>query len=221
MDVCRRSRPRRGSAPCHDCWPGRLRTPRKAAIPDSEPAGSYDDPGAASARRTVPARIRLDLRTARAAELLLQQSASDRADARRGDDPHRDGPRRPHRPHERAASAEDDPQVDGRFDRPLGRRHAGGRHHEFQRQDSVPRLDRKPARRRALHARGRATRCSIASRSTTRTRGRGRGPASTRGRRPTSGCTNTRATKPTTRWETFCAARVCEKQMRQRRSEQR
>ena len=40
--------------------------------------------------------------------------------------------------------------VAGRFDRPLGRRHAGGRHHQFHRSDPVPRVDRKPARDRAL-----------------------------------------------------------------------
>ena len=50
-------------------------------------------------------------------------------------DPHRDGPRCPRRPHERAASAEDHPQVDGRLGRPLGRRHAGGGHHQFHRPD--------------------------------------------------------------------------------------
>ena len=41
------------------------------------------------------------------------------------------------------ASAADDPQMDGRFDRALGRRHAGGRHDELHRQDAVPRLDRR------------------------------------------------------------------------------
>ena len=45
-----------------------------------------------------------------------------------GDDPHRDGARRAHRPHGRHASAcREHAQVVRRFDRPLGRRHAGHR----------------------------------------------------------------------------------------------
>ena len=46
-----------------------------------------------------------------------------------------------------------DPVVDGRLRRPLGRRHAGGRHHEFHEQDAVPRIDGEPARGRAVYAR--------------------------------------------------------------------
>ena len=44
-------------------------------------------------------------------------------------------------------------QVAGRFDRPLGRRHAGGGHHQFQPTDPVPRVVREPACDRALPAR--------------------------------------------------------------------
>ena len=50
------------------------------------------------------------------------------------------------------APAEDDPQVAGRFGRPLGGRHARRRHDELHRQDPVPRIEREPPRRRALHA---------------------------------------------------------------------
>src|SRR5437016_2576582 len=57
--------------------------------------------------------VLLDVRATRAAELFLQQPPSDCADARLRDDPHRDGPRRPHRPHGRRASAENHPQMDG------------------------------------------------------------------------------------------------------------
>ena len=49
-------------------------------------------------------------------------------------DPGRDGARCAHHPHGREpASAADRPQVAGRFDRALGRRHAGGGHHQFHR----------------------------------------------------------------------------------------
>ena len=47
------------------------------------------------------------------------------------------------------------PPVDGRLARPLGGRHAGRRDDEFQRQESVPRIQREHAHDRALHARGR------------------------------------------------------------------
>ena len=60
--------------------------------------------GAAAARRALPARLRLDLRAAGAAELLLQQPASDRADAGPRDDPQRDGARRAHRADERRST---------------------------------------------------------------------------------------------------------------------
>ena len=135
-------------------------------------------------------------------------------------DPERDGARRPRHPHERRAPAADHPQVDGRFGRPLGRRHAGRRHHQLHEQDAVPRLGREPARRRALHAHRRRTRCSIGSRSTIRRRGIGRGPASIRGTRPTRTSTSTRATKATTRSAACCAARVRRKRRRREEEQQ-
>ena len=123
-------------------------------------------------------------------------------------DPHRDGARRAHRPDERAAPAADDPQVDGRFDRPLGRRHAGRRHDELHRQDPLPRLQRRPAHRRAVHARRRQDAALPVHDRGSRPRGRSRGRRSTPGRRPTTSCTNTPATRATTRWATSCAARA-------------
>ena len=50
------------------------------------------------------------------------------------------------------ASAAGDPEVDGRFRRPLGRRHAGRGHDEFHRQDALPRIQRTAACGRALLA---------------------------------------------------------------------
>ena len=41
----------------------------------------------------------------------------------------------------------------GDIARPVGRRHAGRRDDEFQRQEQLPRLDDRPASDRALHAR--------------------------------------------------------------------
>ena len=41
--------------------------------------------------------------------------------------------------------AADHPQVDGRFGRPLGRRHAGRRDDELHRQDALPGIEREPA----------------------------------------------------------------------------
>ena len=120
---------------------------------------------AAAARRALPARLRLDVRSAGAAELLLQQPPPDRADAGLGDDPHRDGPRRAHRPDERRAPAVDHPQMDGRFDRPLGRRHAGGRHDEFHRQDALPRLHARTCTSSSASRASTRRRCSTGSRS--------------------------------------------------------
>ena len=67
------------------------------------PPGAFDGPETASAGRALPARVRVDVRSADAAELLLQQPQADRADADHRHDPQRDGPRRARRPHERAS----------------------------------------------------------------------------------------------------------------------
>ena len=53
------------------------------------------------------------------------------------------------------APAETHPAVDGRFDRPLGRRHAGRRHHQLPAAAELPRRVREPACRRALPPRRR------------------------------------------------------------------
>ena len=52
---------------------------------------------------------------------------------------------RPHRPHEH-------PAMERRLARPLGRRHAGRRHHQLFDQQQLQGLAREPASRRALHA---------------------------------------------------------------------
>ena len=123
-------------------------TPRSGHAPSSPSAAEGANrrsrrrlrrPRAAAARRTVPARIRLDLGSADAAQLLLQQPETDRADAGHDPDPHRDGARRAHHPDERHASAGDSPPLDGRLDRPVGRRYARRRHDQLHRQDAVPR----------------------------------------------------------------------------------
>ena len=75
--------------------------------------------------------VRIERRSADAAELLLQQQLHHRADQGSRDDPERDGQRRAHHPHRRHhAPAEAHHQVVRRLDRPLGRRHAGGRDHQ-------------------------------------------------------------------------------------------
>ena len=127
-------------------------------------------------------------------------------------DPERDGARRARHPHGRRAPAAEHPQVDGRFDRPLGRRHAGRRHDQLHRARRSSAARATAARRRALHAQWTRTRCSIASRSRIRRRGIARGPASIRGVGDrTSGSTNTPATRATTRSAACCAARVSQK----------
>ena len=158
----------------------RQRSRRAAARADVGRSSESDDPGleARPAPTTIPSAVRSASaacsgsarRPGRRRCRTTSTTTSTRSCRRRTrHDPHRDGPRRAHHPDERAAPAADDPQVDGRFDRPLGRRHAGRRHHELHRQDAVPRLHRQPARRRALHARRRARRCSTGSRSRIRT----------------------------------------------------
>ena len=98
-------------------------------------------------------------------------------------------------------------QVDGRFGRPLGRRHAGRRDHEFHEQDAVSRRQREPDGHRTLHRDRSQTRSCIGSPSTIRRRGIARGPASIPGRPLTNRSTNTPATKAITRSRTCCAAR--------------
>ena len=119
-------------------------------------------------------------------------------------------------------------QVDGRFGRPLGRRHARRRHDELQRRSDrmavqsrraagcswlkalARRIGSRPSQDLHVIERftaWRTTRCCIASRSRIRQRGSRRGPANSPGRRPTSTFTSTRATRRTTRWKTSCAER--------------
>src|SRR5262249_31215520 len=139
--------------------------PRTARVPRPTPGGPAGAPRlqaprgaggirgsrAPSPRRALPARIRIDVRSPRAAGA-LQQLPRDRADAVDDRDPQRDGARRAHRPHERGAPAAGDPEVDGRFSGPVGGRYARRRHHELHRQDTLPRREREPARRRGLLA---------------------------------------------------------------------
>src|SRR6267378_695910 len=107
--------------------------------------------GAATAGRTLPAGIRIHLRTALASGA-LQQPPPDRADAELGDDPHRDGARHAHRPDEQRACAADGAEVARRFSGTLGWRCAGRGHDQLRRQDALQKLQREPARRRALLA---------------------------------------------------------------------
>ena len=130
----------------------------------------------ASARRPVRRRCRTTSTT----------TSSRSCRRRTRDDPQRDGARRAHHPHERAASAADASASGWAIDRPLGRRHAGRRHHELHRQDAVPRLQRATCTSSSASRGSTPRHCSTSSRSRTRRRGRGRGPANTRGRRPTT-----------------------------------
>ena len=170
----------------------------------SGPPGAFDGPESRPLAERCLLGFNSTAGSALAAELLLQQPQADRADPRHGADPERDGARRARRPHRRQARAADHPQLDGRFDRLVGRRHARRRHHEFHGQDAVQRVERSTARRRTHHARRTRTRSCIASRSRIRRRGIVRGPASIRGRRPRSVSTSTPVTKATTRCRTCC-----------------
>ena len=85
----------------------------------------------AADQRALPYRVRLDLRAADDAGA-LQQQLSDRADAEFPDDSGGDGARRPRHPDRRNARSVERAEVDGRFDRTLGGRYAGGGHHQFQ-----------------------------------------------------------------------------------------
>ena len=66
-------------------------------------------------------------------------------------------------------AAADDSQVDGRFGRPLGRRHAGRRHHELHRQDAVSRRDARTCTSSSASRASTPRRCSTGSRSKIRT----------------------------------------------------
>ena len=119
------------------------------------------------------------------------------------DDPDRDGPRRADHPVPVDACAAVGSQVDGRFDRPLGRRHARRRDHQLQRQDALPRVlggheghrAVQPASRQhapvSLHDRGSDDLAEAVDRASTRGRRRSR----------TISSTNTRATRATTPWK--------------------
>ena len=169
--------------------------------------------GESRARRALPARLRLDQRPADAAGR-LQQQLPDRAVAGRGDDPRRDGSRRARRAHERQASAAADHAVDGRFDRPLGRRHAGGRDHEpepgtegaLRHQAALlPAADRQGDR--ALHARRRERDpLPVHGRGQRRLHAAVEGRSAAAPRRRTRS-TNTPATKATTRCRASSRAR--------------
>ncbi len=179
----------------------RARAQARAAELDATPGRRS---GSADAVRALPDRI------GRAADDAagLQPEPADRADARSRADRHRDDPRRAGRAHERRAPAAGDPSVDGRFGRPLGRRHAGRRH------DQLHRTRRGGGSRARACTSWSASRRSPAPRSATTSRSRTRPPT----RQPWSGtpldhahderrCTNTPATRGTTRWWESCAAR--------------
>ena len=83
----------------------------------------------------------------------LQQQHPDRAGARLRGDRARDDSRGAGRAARRPLAAERArPGMDRRLARPLGRRHAGRRDDEFQRQEQLPRVDDRSASHRALHA---------------------------------------------------------------------
>ena len=65
-------------------------------------------------------------------------------------DPHRDGPRRAHRAHQRRACDRRHAALVRRLDRLVGRRHAGDRHRELQRHAEHAGREPEPPRRRAL-----------------------------------------------------------------------
>ena len=102
--------------------------------PGFEGAGVYDDPE----RRPLGERclhgLRIDVGTPRAAELLLQQPAPDRADRRSQvliltEMVHDARVVRMNAEH----APQVDPEMDGRFHRPVGRRYTGCRHDELYR----------------------------------------------------------------------------------------
>ena len=111
------------------------------------------------------------------AEPVRAELLPDRPDRRSRADLHRGGPRRPDHPDRRDAPAAGGSAVARRFDRPLGRRDAGGRYHELHRQDALQGIRHRAARGRALHAHRARRRSAISSRRTIRRPGRGRGRA--------------------------------------------
>ena len=161
----------------------------------------------------MPARVPVHVRSARAAELLLQQPQTDRSDARHGDDPQRDGPRRArHSASDGRARAAERP--------PAGMGDSVGHWEGDTLVVDTTNFTKKTQFRgssdqlhvdRALHAHRSERRCSTASRSRIRRRGIRRGLASIRGSRPTRGCMRVcLATKATTCSPTCSAARAKE-----------
>ena len=119
-------------------------------------------------------------------------------------------------------AARQHPPLAGRFGRPLGRRHAGRRHDQFQAAGQLPRLVREPARHRALHQDRREhdplqvhdRRSDDVDEAVERRR--------SRCGRPTSGSTSTPATRRTTGSKACCAARGRKRsEKRKRRSRRR
>ena len=72
----------------------------------------------------------------------------------------------------------------GDIARPVGRRHAGRRDDEFQRQEQLPRVDDRSASDRALHARRSTNRLELRLTVSDPRRGRSRGRCSCRCGRP-------------------------------------
>ncbi len=86
-------------------------------------------------------------------ERRLQRQLPDRAVAGLRDDSHRDDSRRAHHPaRQSSAAAVAGAPVGGPLARTLGRRHAGRRDDELQRQEPVQRREREPEGHRTVHA---------------------------------------------------------------------
>ena len=170
---------------------------------------------APAARRALHPRLRIDVRTADAAELLLQQQQADRADGRLRDDPGRDGARRADHPPEGRPRPGARQEVDGRLGGPLGGRHAGRRDDQLHEQDALPRVVREHEGHRALSPhRGRTIlyNFTVVDPDTWATPWTGEYPWV----KSDTTSTSTPATKATTRWATSCAARGCSRPRKQR-----